>query len=105
MATEVNDSNFQPEVINSDLPVLVDFWAPWCGPCRMIATAIDEISKEYSGKLKICKLNVDDAPNTASRYQVMAIPTIIIFKGGNEAGRLIGALPKSEIENKLKQFL
>ena len=91
--------------INSDVPVIVDFWADWCGPCKMVAPTIEEISKEYEGKLKVCKLNVDGAPNAASKYQVMSIPTLVIFKNGSEVDRIIGAMSKSEIVNKINQYI
>ncbi|MCK5492834.1 MAG: thioredoxin, partial [Candidatus Omnitrophica bacterium] len=79
---KVTDSNFEQEVIKSDKPVLVDFWAEWCGPCRMVAPVIEEIAQEYKEKLKVCKINVDEASNTASQYGVMSIPTIAVFKNG-----------------------
>ena len=101
----VNDGNFQQEVLNSDIPVLVDFWAEWCGPCRMIAPAIGEISEEYSGKIKVCKLNVEEGSQTAAKYNVMNIPTIMIFKGGEIVDKAVGALPKNDIIAKIKPHL
>jgi thioredoxin 1 len=94
---EVSDSNFDKEVLQSDIPVLVDFWAPWCGPCRAIAPVIDELSGEYAGKLKVGKCNVDDNPKTPSRYQIRAIPTMIIFKDGSISEQITGAVAKSQI--------
>lgn len=94
---EINDSTFDEEVLQSELPVLVDFWAPWCGPCRAIAPVIEELSAEYDNKLKIAKCNVDDNPKTPSRYGIRAIPTLIIFKGGNVIEQITGAVAKSQI--------
>jgi len=101
----VNDGNFQQEVLNSDLPVLVDFWAEWCGPCRMIAPVIGEISEEYSGKIKVCKLNVEEGPQTAAKYNVMNIPTIMIFKSGEIVDKAVGALPKNDIVAKIRPHI
>lgn len=94
---EINDNTFEQEVLQSDVPVLVDFWAPWCGPCRAIAPVIDELSGEYEGKLKVAKCNVDDNPKTPGRYGIRAIPTLIIFKGGNVSEQITGAVAKSQI--------
>ena len=99
MALKVNDANFEQEVLKSDVPVLVDFWAPWCGPCQMVGPVVEEISQEYQGKAKVCKVNVDESPNTASQYGVMSIPTLAIFKNGTMVDKLVGALPKPEIES------
>lgn len=93
----VTDANFQAEVLNSDLPVLVDFWAAWCGPCRMMGPVIDEIAGEYEGKLKVCKMNVDENPNTPTKYGIMSIPTLILFKDGAPVKKLIGFRPKKDI--------
>ena len=101
----VNDSNFEQEVLKSDIPVLVDFWADWCGPCKMIAPVIEEIAGEYEGKLKVCKVNVDEAPQAASNYGVMSIPTLIIFKGGEEKDKVTGAIPKADIISKINPHL
>ncbi len=92
---EVNEENFENEVLKSDLPVLIDFWAPWCGPCRIVAPIVEEIAKEYLGKLKVCKINTDESQDLAMKYQIVSIPTLSIFKGGNELKRQIGAVPKT----------
>ncbi|SMC26225.1 thioredoxin [Desulfacinum hydrothermale DSM 13146] len=94
---EINDSNFEQEVLKSDLPVLVDFWAPWCGPCRAIAPVVEELSNDYAGKLKVAKCNVDENPNTPARFGIRAIPTLILFKGGNVTEQITGAVAKSQI--------
>lgn len=99
---EITDSEFESQVIGSDIPVLVDFWAPWCGPCRILSPRIEEISKEYDGKLEVVKVNVDENPNTADRYGVLSIPTLVLFKGGIPVERAVGALPKDEIIRKLR---
>jgi thioredoxin 1 len=103
--TEVNDGNFQAEVIESDVPVLVDFWAPWCGPCRMVAPVLEEIAGEKGDALKIVKLNVDDNQQTAIAYEVLSIPTLILFKGGTVAKKVIGAYPKRKLEAELEPAL
>ena len=105
MEIRVNDENFKQEVLESDLPTLVDFWADWCMPCRMVAPVVEEIAKEYQGKLKVCKLNVDEARNTASNYGIMSIPTLAIFKNGKVADKIVGALPKTELEKAIKPYL
>ena len=94
----VTDDSFQQDVLGSDKPVLVDFWAEWCGPCRMIAPALEEISKSLNGKVKIVKLNVDENPAVASKYGIMSIPTLMLFKGGELASRQVGAAPKQKLE-------
>jgi len=101
---EVNDSNFQSEVLNSDKPVAVDFWAPWCGPCRMVAPVLDEISREMGDKIKFVKLNTDENQNTAAKYQIMAIPSLLIFNKGQEADRMIGFKPKEQMIEKFEQL-
>ncbi len=95
--TEVSDNNFQAEVIESGQPVLVDFWAPWCGPCRVIAPHLEELNEEQDN-LRVVKLNVDDNQQTAAQYEVLSIPTLILFKNGQVAKRVIGALPKKRLE-------
>jgi thioredoxin 1 len=99
MATvqQVGDDSFEREVLKSPTPVLVDFWAPWCGPCRAIAPVVEELAREYDGKLKVVKLNVDDNPQTPSRYGVRGIPNLIVFKGGEVKEQIIGAVPKSQL--------
>jgi thioredoxin 1 len=103
--TEVNDNNFQAEVIESDVPVLVDFWAPWCGPCRMVAPVLEEIAGERGDALKIVKLNVDDNQQTAMSYEVLSIPTLILFKNGAIAKKVVGAYPKRKLEAELEPVL
>ncbi|MEK7722055.1 MAG: thioredoxin [Elusimicrobiota bacterium] len=102
---QLTDANFDQEVIKSDLPVLVDFWAPWCGPCRMLVPVIEELAKEYAGRVKVCKLNTDGAQDTAGKYQISAIPTILLFKGGKMAQQLVGLQPKEEIKKRLDELI
>jgi len=102
---EVNDTNFQAEVLTSDKPVLVDFWAVWCGPCKMIAPIVEEIAKEYDGKLKVTKMDVDSNPRTAMQYGIRSIPTLMIFKGGAVVEQIIGAVPKRHLLDKVTQHL
>ncbi len=102
---EINDSNFQNEVISSAIPVFVDFWAPWCAPCRMVAPAVEELAKEMQGKVKFVKVNVDDSPLTASQYGIMSIPTLMVFKSGTIVGQQIGAVPKSMLQNLINKAL
>ena len=105
MGININDSNFKQEVLEESVPVLVDFWAVWCGPCLRLAPVIEEIANEYKGELKICKLNVDEAPKTASSYGIMSIPTLAIFKSGKVVDKIIGALPKAELEATIKKHI
>lgn len=105
MATEVNDVNFDTEVINSDLPVLVDFWAPWCGPCRALAPVIDQLAEEYSGKAKVVKLNTDDNPNIAVQFRINSIPTMILFKDKKPVDMLVGALSKEKIQEAIDKLI
>ncbi|MEW6270281.1 MAG: thioredoxin [Thermodesulfobacteriota bacterium] len=94
---EVSDATFEAEVLQSATPVLVDFWAPWCGPCRAIAPVVEELANEYAGKLKVVKINVDDNQSTPSRYGVRGIPNLIVFKGGQVHEQIVGAVPKSRL--------
>jgi len=98
MEANVNDTNFEKEVLKSDIPVLVDFWSPWCMPCHMVAPVVAKIAGEYHGRLKVCKVNVDEAPEAASRYGIMSIPTLAVFKSGEVVGKTVGAIPKQELE-------
>lgn len=103
--TEVGDNNFEVEVIQSNLPVLVDFWAPWCGPCKTIAPIVEELAGEYEGKLKVAKLNVDDHPATASRYGIRGIPNLIIVKRGAVKEQIVGAVPKAKLVTAIEKAL
>jgi thioredoxin 1 len=103
--TEVTDDNFQAEVIESEVPVLVDFWAPWCGPCRMVAPVVEEIAKDRAEGLKVVKLNIDENQNTAVTYNVMSIPTLMVFRNGAVAKTVVGAYPKRKLEAELEPAL
>ena len=107
MATivQVGDDNFEAEVLRSDIPVLIDFWAPWCGPCKSIAPVIEELARDYEGRLKVAKLNVDENPVTPSRYAVRGIPNLLILKGGTVKEQLIGAVPKSRLVQAIENVL
>jgi thioredoxin 1 len=102
---EIKEAKFDEAVIKSTMPVLVDFWAPWCGPCRMVAPVVDELSDEYDGKVSFVKLNVDDNPQVASQYGVMSIPTLILFKDGKPATTVVGFRPKAELKKNLDAAL
>jgi thioredoxin 1 len=104
-AQQVTDATFDQEVVESPVPVLVDFWAPWCGPCRMVAPVVDEISKEYEGKVKVVKLNTDENPSVANKYGIRSIPTLMIFKGGQRVDMVVGAVPKTTLANTLDKYL
>jgi len=103
MPNAVTDSTFEPEVIKDSQPVLVDFWAPWCGPCRAIAPVLEELAKEFEGQIKILKMNVDENPSTPSKYGIRAIPTLILFKGGDVVGQVTGAVSKSNLKDMIHQ--
>ena len=98
MTIEINDASFKTEVSDSPLPVLVDFWAPWCGPCKMITPVLEELAQEYDGKAKIVKINIDDNQNTPAQFGVRSIPTLILFKNGNEVEKIIGAQSKDKLK-------
>lgn len=102
---ELTRDNFESEVLKSDKPVVVDFWATWCMPCKMIAPVIEEIGKEYHGKCKVCKLNIDDAMGVATRFGVMNIPTVIFFKDGSEFTRMVGVVSRDNIVKKVEEML
>ena len=99
--THVSDASFDAEVLSSDVPVLVDFWAAWCGPCKMIAPLLDELAGEYGDKIKICKMDVDESKETPAKFNIRGIPTLMVFKGGNAEGTKVGALSKPQ----LKEFI
>ena len=102
---EISDAQFEEEVIKSDKPVLVDFWAPWCGPCRFVSPILEEIATEYKGKLKVCKVNVDDHKEWAIKFGVSSIPTMLVFKDGEKVEQSIGAMPRADIEKLFKPHL
>ena len=102
---EINDGSFAEEVLQATAPVLVEFWAPWCGPCRMVAPVVEELADEYEGKVTFIKLNVDENPKTASQYGIMSIPSLIIFKGGSPVTNLVGFRPKADLKRSLDEIL
>jgi len=103
--TDVTDGTFEAEVLKSDKPVLVDFWAPWCGPCRMVAPVVEELAEEYGGKVKFLKLNTDDNLNTAATYGIRSIPTLLMFKGGQPVDQIIGFRPKGDLKRVIDKAL
>ncbi|ADK84504.1 thioredoxin [Desulfarculus baarsii DSM 2075] len=102
---QVTDDSFEQEILKSELPTLVDFWASWCGPCRAIAPVVEELSEDYAGKVKVAKLNVDESPKTPGQYGIRAIPTLIMFKDGKQVDQITGAVSKAHIEEALKKLL
>jgi len=104
-APSVTDADFEAQVLQSDLPVLVDFWAPWCGPCKMLAPALDALAAEYAGRIRIVKLNIDQNPNTALKYQVRSIPLLLVFKGGEVVARQLGAKGPAQLKQLIESAL
>jgi thioredoxin len=103
--TSVDQNNFQTEVLQATGPVLVDFWAPWCGPCRMVAPVVDKIAQTYQGRLKVVKLNTDDSPSIAGKYEVSGIPALILFKGGEPVDRIVGYVPEKQLSAMVEKHL
>ncbi|MDQ6766421.1 MAG: thioredoxin [Candidatus Eremiobacteraeota bacterium] len=103
--TSVNQNNFQTEVLQATSPVLVDFWAPWCGPCRMVAPVVDKIAQTYQGRLKVVKLNTDDSPSIAGKYEVSGIPALILFKSGEAVDRIVGYVPEKQLASMVEKHL
>lgn len=102
---EVTDASFESEVLKSDIPVLVDFWAPWCGPCRALAPVVEEIATDYTGKLKVFKINTDENPKTAQSYRISGIPSLIVFKNGQPVEQVVGAVPKGTISSAVDKHI
>jgi thioredoxin 1 len=98
----LNDDNFDAEILKSDLPALVDFWAPWCGPCRIVGPVVEELAEDYAGRVKVAKMNVDENQKTPSKYGIRGIPTLILFKDGQVSDRIVGAVPKAKVDALLK---
>ena len=104
-AAAVTDASFEQDVLQSDVPVLVDFWAPWCGPCRLVAPTVEEIAKGFDGQSKVFKLNTDENPNVASQYGIRSIPTLMVFKGGQKVDTVVGAVPKATLSGTISKYL
>lgn len=102
---QATDGNFELEILKSEVPVMVDFWAPWCGPCHIIGPVIEELAAEYTGRVKVAKMNVDENPATPSQYGIRGIPTVILFKDGKVFDQIVGAVPKSKVEEMIKKAL
>jgi thioredoxin 1 len=102
---EISDTNFESDALKSDLPVLVDFWAPWCGPCRMVAPVVQELSEEYAGKMNFFKMNTDENPQVPTKFGIRSIPTLLIFKGGELKGTIVGYRPKSDLKKRIEEAL
>jgi len=103
--TAVTDNTFGDEVLNSDMPVFVDFWAPWCGPCRLLAPIVEELADYYDGKVKFVKLNTDENPQTAGQFGVRSLPTLLVFKGGQVVGQIVGFRPKGDLQKRIDEAL
>jgi thioredoxin 1 len=104
-ASSVTDASFQQDVLKSDIPVLVDFWAPWCGPCRMVAPVVEDVAVEYEGQIKVFKLNTDENPGVAQEYGIRSIPTLMLFKGGQKVDVVVGAVPKATLSTTIQKIL